>query len=170
MLTSKGLSLVELLVTISIISVILSVAMPSASRLREQQQLASVLSDLRGGLALTRQEAIRTGSSVSIAPSANHWQNGWRIFRDTDHDGIWDAGEHLLREVPALPDTLSLSSNTPLRRYIRYTPSGRATLVNGGYQMGTLSLCENTSTKGYQLRLNNAGRFSVNPVNGCESF
>jgi type IV fimbrial biogenesis protein FimT len=167
MLTSKGLSLVELLVTISIISVIISIATPGASRLREKQQLASTLSDLRGGLALTRQEAIRIGGSVSIAPLDNHWQYGWRIFHDANHDGIWDSEEHVLRQIPALPTALSLSGNAPLRRYIRYTPSGRATLVNGGYQMGTLLLCDNSSTTGYQLRLNNAGRFSVTPVIGC---
>ncbi len=170
MLTSKGLSLAELLVTLSIISILSLIAVPGASKLKQSQELASSLSTLRGSLAYARQEAIRTGNSVSIRPKENRWQNGWRVFLDTNHNGIWETQERVLRETASLSHGLSLTGNTPVQSYIRYTPSGRATLINGAYQMGTLALCQNDGSKGYKLRLNNAGRVSVVAVDECEAF
>lgn len=170
MLTSKGLSLVELLVTLSIISILSLIAIPGMGRLRQDQELSNYLSTLRGSLAYARQEAIRTGSSVSITPKQSRWQNVWQVFLDANHDGIVQAHERVLRDAAPVRNGLSLSGNTPVQSYIRYTPSGRATLVNGAYQMGTLALCQNDGGKGYKLRLNNAGRVSAIAVSGCEAF
>lgn len=168
--TSKGLSLVELLVTLSIISIVALIAVPGTSKLRREQQLAGSLSALRGSLAYARQEAIRTGGSVSMTPMRNQWHYGWRIFHDTNNDGIWQASERVLRELAPLGTGVSLTGNTPVQSYIRYTPSGRASLTSGAYQMGTLALCPYDGGKGYQLRLNNAGRVSVVAVDECEAL
>lgn len=170
MLTAKGLTLVELLVTLSIISILSLIAVPGMGRLRQEQALSNSLSALRGSLAYARQEAIRTGSSVSITPKQSRWQNGWRVFRDTNHDGVLQAQEQVLRDAPAVSHGLSLTGNTPVKSYIRYTPSGRAVLVNGAYQMGTLALCQDAGRKGYKLRLNNAGRVSAAAVSECQAY
>lgn len=168
--TSKGLSLVELLVTLSIVSIVLLIAVPGMGWLRQGQELASSLSMLRGSLAYARQEAIRTGSSVSITPKQNRWRNGWQVFLDTNHDGILQEHERVLRDAPPVGLELSLTGNTPVQNYIRYTPSGRATLISGAYQMGTLALCHGDDGKGYMLRINNAGRVSAVAVSDCEAF
>ncbi|MGE6372722.1 GspH/FimT family pseudopilin [Stutzerimonas stutzeri] len=170
MLTSKGLSLAELLVTLSMISILSMIAVPGMGRLRQDQELSNSLSALRGALAYARQEAIRTGGSVSITPKQRRWQNGWRVFLDSNHDGILQAQERVLRDAAPVGNGLSLTGNTPVQSYIRYTPSGRATLINGAYQMGTLALCQNDGSRGYKLRLNNAGRVSVVAVDECEAF
>jgi type IV fimbrial biogenesis protein FimT len=170
MLTSKGFSLTELLITLLIIIILSLVAVPGMGRLRQDQELANTLSALRGNLALARQEAIRTGTSVSITPKENRWQNGWIVFLDGNHDGILQAQERVLRDSGPIGRGMSLTGNTPVRSYIRYTPSGRAALTNGAYQMGTLALCLLDGSKGYKLSLNNAGRVSTVAVSECKAL
>ncbi|EIK53553.1 type-4 fimbrial pilin related signal peptide protein [Stutzerimonas stutzeri TS44] len=170
MLIPKGFSLAELLVTLSIISILSLIAVPGIGKLRQDQALTNSLSALRGSLAYARQESIRTSSSVSIKPKQNRWQNGWQVFLDANHDGILQTQERVLRDAPPVGHGLSLTGNTPLQDYIRYTPNGRATLASGAYQMGALALCQDDGDKGYKLRINNAGRVSAIAVSDCEAF
>lgn len=166
--TSKGLSLIELLITLLVMSVALLIAVPSFATLIRAQQLDAALTWVQTSLALTRQEAIRSGISASMVKSGAEWEQGWKIFLDANGDGQLSGTETLIKEHDGLSAGLELRGNTPVSSYIRYTPNGRATMVNGAYQMGTLRLCQaNNGGAGYQLRLNAGGRFAVSRITDC---
>ena len=57
----RGLSLVELLTALVILSVLISLAAPSFSRILTEQRLRQVSNELRISMVTTRAEAIKRG-------------------------------------------------------------------------------------------------------------
>lgn len=81
--TCNGFTLLELLVTITILSVLSAVAVPSLSSFVANQRIKSVSYDMVSTLVGARSEAIKRNASVIVAPvtvsSVTNWQNGWTI-------------------------------------------------------------------------------------------
>lgn len=107
---SSGLTLIELLVTISILGILLSVAVPSFTSTMVRYQMDSVASDLAAFAAMARSEAVSRSSRVVVCKSANpnaadnalacggNWTDGWIMFEDVDNattgagDGDFTSG------------------------------------------------------------------------------
>lgn len=79
----SGFTLVELLVTLMVLGIVATIAVPSFSWVIQSNQLTVTANDLIGALNLARSEAIRRGSSVSVVP-AGSFTDGYQI---TDADG-----------------------------------------------------------------------------------
>ena len=75
----RGLSLVELLVGLVVLSVLVSVAAPSFSRMVAEQRLRQVGSELRISLATARSEAVKRNEAVSLIKQGSDWSTGWCI-------------------------------------------------------------------------------------------
>lgn len=154
----KGFTIIEALIAVTIFGILISFAAPSFAQLWRSQQLDSSTQTMLRSLVLARHEAIKRGRTLTIATQEGDWSNGWFLFQDDNDNGRYDPNELLLRSFPAIAGSTSLTGNTHVSRYIRYTPSGRATLLNGGYQMGTLTVCHKDHARGNALVINNGGR------------
>ena len=75
----RGLSLVELLVGLVVLSVLVSLAAPSFSRIVAEQRLRQVGSALRISLATARSEAVKRNEAVSLIKQGSDWSTGWCI-------------------------------------------------------------------------------------------
>lgn len=75
----RGFTLVELLVTISIAAVLLTLAVPSFSTLILNQQVRVSAGDLQTSLFFARSEAIKRAADVSVVPAGGDWKNGWSV-------------------------------------------------------------------------------------------
>ena len=51
----------------------------------------------------------------------------------------------MLRSGDGVASGVRISGNTPVSRYVRYTPSGEAKMQNGAFQAGTITLCHSDS-------------------------
>jgi type IV fimbrial biogenesis protein FimT len=97
----SGLSLVEILVTLSIIAVLVSVAAPNLQSLMEKNKVHAVMDEFANSLYRVRSEAAKRGFHVSLCASnaaqtacdttASDFSNGWIIFTDYDADGLLGA-------------------------------------------------------------------------------
>ena len=80
----RGLSLVELLVGLVVLSVLVSVAAPSFSTMVAEQRLRQVGSELRISLATARSEAVKRNESVSLIKQGSDWSTGWCVEAGSD--------------------------------------------------------------------------------------
>lgn len=79
----KGLSLVELLAALVVVSVLVSLAAPSFSQMMAEQRLRQVASELRVSLAAARSEAVKRNELVSLVKQGDAWSRGWCVETGT---------------------------------------------------------------------------------------
>jgi type IV fimbrial biogenesis protein FimT len=91
-----GLTLVELLVTIAIVSILLTIGVPSFKSLLRSSDMYSNTSDMVTAFNYARISAVKNGTSVQISPQdLASWDSGLVVWLDSDDDDIWDDGEEL---------------------------------------------------------------------------
>ena len=104
----KGLTLIELMITLAIAGVLIASAAPSMREFIQNNRSATQTNELQTALSFTRSEAIKQGMSISICKSddgagcGGNWQDGWVVFVDDDSDGDLDGDEEILRVHGAL--------------------------------------------------------------------
>jgi prepilin-type N-terminal cleavage/methylation domain-containing protein len=113
-LGSIGFTLVELIVTITIVGILAALAAPAITTLIANQRLSSQANDLLSDLTFSRSEAIKRASGttgVTICKTADPnaatpdcnttaataWTAGRIVFIDNNADGVRDAGDEILR-------------------------------------------------------------------------
>ena len=102
----RGISLVELMVTISILALTLTLGIPSFTGSRGSMQRNQAMLDLSDAFTLARSEVARRGVSVRVCASGDglacsnddppEWDNGWIVFTDVDEDGALDVGTDVM--------------------------------------------------------------------------
>jgi len=98
--TSDGFTLIEVMVTVAVASILLSIAIPSFSKMIERNRISSATNEFMAALMLTRSEAVTRTIPTSICVSdtgtacndaLNNYAEGWVIFSDCNSDGKFDA-------------------------------------------------------------------------------
>lgn len=87
---SKGFTLLELIVTLAVAAIVLSMAIPSFTSSILNNNSIALGTEFNSALQFARSEAIKRSSRVSICPSANgetclsasDWAKGWMVFVD----------------------------------------------------------------------------------------
>jgi type IV fimbrial biogenesis protein FimT len=142
---SEGVTLIELVVTISISAILLSIAIPSFSSVIRSTRLTTYANELVASLNLARSEAVKRGVQISIRRKGStnqNWDSGWDIFTDLDGDGVLDAVDTLLKTYPALTNGFTLRTGTAAyQTFVAYLPSGLSLSSSGD----TFRLCATSS-------------------------
>ncbi|BEP61695.1 GspH/FimT family pseudopilin [Variovorax sp. V213] len=85
---TRGFTLVELMVTIVVLVILMSVAVPSFDNIRLSSRLNSYSTDLVAGSQVARSEAIKRNAQVRLCVSSNgtscattgQWETGWIVI------------------------------------------------------------------------------------------
>lgn len=103
---SAGFTLVEMMAVVSIMAIMLAFAVPGMRDLLEAQRLRSVTFDLVADLTLARNEALKRGAGVTVAPLGDgDWSGGWRVSLDADGSVLRErtpgGGDLTVSDAPA---------------------------------------------------------------------
>ena len=95
----EGFSLTELMMVICVLALISAIATPSLLSWRSSAKLRGAVSNLKGDMELARLKAIQVNDTVFV----HFTENGYKVFKDDDGSGEYDAGEALYgaRTLPA---------------------------------------------------------------------
>lgn len=81
----NGFTLVELMVTLVVLSVFLGLAVPSFRGLLDAQRLKAMAYDMVADLSLARSEALKRGSDITLTPQqTGDWTAGWTLTVGTE--------------------------------------------------------------------------------------
>ena len=104
---SRGYSLLELLMTVALAALILTLGLPSLSAVSARQKQSAEIDALFHAVHLARKESIMRKKVVSLCPTfdantctpGRDWSGGFLMFENTDRDEPpeVDAGEPILR-------------------------------------------------------------------------
>jgi type IV fimbrial biogenesis protein FimT len=117
--TTRGFSVLELMVVLAIAAIVLSVAAPSFGEFRRNSRLTSYGNDFLAAAQVARGEAIKRQVPVVVCPTAdpndanagcsNGAFNGWIVFQDTNNDCLRNGGEPLLKAGGPIDTTVASS-------------------------------------------------------------
>lgn len=136
----SGVTLIELMVTVSIMAILLAVVAPNLRTFLTQSGTSGLSADFMSTLNFARSESVTRGVSIiicrrssgtSCASGTGSWSNGWVIFADKNANGANDSGETLrvhqeLSTGYSAYATDPANSSTP-RSTVVYARNGTAT-------------------------------------------
>lgn len=150
---SAGFTLMELMITLALAAVILSIGAPSFTEFRRNNRLTSVGNDFLGAVQTARSEAIKRQVPVAVCASANPGDaaatcsggafTGWIVFADPDNNCDRDAGNPVLEPVLRVGDTID-PSLTPASTgsCVSFAPTGFSQVIGGGPMATNTLFCD----------------------------
>lgn len=157
---NTGYTLIELMMTVFIAAIVLSLGVPAFTDTLRNNRLTTQSNDLVTALNLARAEAVKRRANVTVCPSSDQstctgsaWQDGW-IVRD-------DGSGNVIHYFPAMKGATTVASTAATVSY-----SQRGFLSNGNPV--TMTLCAGSGESGRQITLTGTGRpSSVTPHPVC---
>ena len=146
----KGITAVELMVTLSIATVVIALSAPSLQQISLSAKLSSTANAIHHGLNQARTMAIQKNTPVTICSGTpmlgcqsnkqTNWSLGFFAFTDKNQDGILDTAERVLfTHTPS--GGLVITGNTPMNKPIIFQPLGFAEQPGGAFSAGRVRVC-----------------------------
>jgi len=156
---SLGLTLTELLVSLSVTSIVTYAALNLLPQLIHANRMAGEVNRFVGTLQLARSEAVKQGRRLVLCPQtkeltcgrAADWENGWLLFASDDRER--EADEPLILAAAPLATFIRMRSGNQRKRVV-YQPDGSSGGTNSSF-----TFCDRRGlAKPRVICLSNSGR------------
>lgn len=150
--TSRGFTVIELMVTLAIVAILLLVATPSMISYKRNSELTSATNTLFAAINTARGEAMKRGMYAMVVPTGNgtDWSTGWVVFIDNDRSKTFNSStDQIILTQGAMPNYITVTGNgsadgTGTAPYIMFDASGYSTQkLNAGFSALTLQVVRN---------------------------
>ncbi|MET3916429.1 type IV fimbrial biogenesis protein FimT [Variovorax sp. OAS795] len=152
---ARGFTLIELMVTIVVLVVLITVAVPSFDNIRLSSRLTSYATDLVSGSQLARTEAIKRNAVVRLCVSSDgtscattgQWETGWIVI---------SADGTVIQKQPAAAGGFQIRDSGSLSALL-YDPTGV------GASAANFTICRATPVGSQErvVKVSATGRSSV---------
>jgi type IV fimbrial biogenesis protein FimT len=155
----RGFTIPELVITLGIVAIILTTAVPSVNNTIKDNRLATRVNDVITDIHFARSEAAKRDVRVILCrskyPNAGTpqcstdsqteytWSWGYLIFADDGNaaNSVYDAGSDvLLRRGQPAPSGVTLRTSSAWNKNLEFNPNGS---TNEGGVTAIMSLCDN---------------------------
>lgn len=151
--TQSGFTLYELLITLLVIGVMLSLGAPNLQTITRNNRVVTIANDLHASFLLARSEAARSRTNVTICGSLDPmsataacdgtFEDGWIVFSDVDGNTERAATEGIIRAFPAVDDTIGISANGNADYFsFASTGIGRGDVAGAGTALVSAAICD----------------------------
>lgn len=128
---ARAFSLYDALVTLTVVSTVTTIAVPSFLQLISSQRMSGAVNSLVTALNLTRSETIKRGERAVLCPSSDGrtcrnntvWEEGYLLYIDRNGNHEFDTDETAVRMFDA---TEGLQIRSVHRNQVTYLPNGMA--------------------------------------------
>jgi type IV fimbrial biogenesis protein FimT len=152
-----GLTLVELMVTLAVVSTLLAVGIPQFKNTTANSRLTSGINTLSGDFSFARTEAIKRGVpvTVTITGGGSDWAtNGWTVA----------AGAINLRVSPELATSNTIVTVPANTTSVTFNPDGRSAATVAV----AFTLCDDRGgNSGKRITLNSTGQTFLDINQDC---
>ena len=136
--SQNGLTLAELVVTLSVMSILTVSGIGSLQHFIQENRMAAEINQFVTVLHLARNEAVKQGQRMLLCPSSDghncgyskDWVSGWLLFASEDREH--DNDEALLQAGSPISAGIRMSSSN-YRKRIVYQPDGRSPGTNTSF-------------------------------------
>jgi type IV fimbrial biogenesis protein FimT len=155
---AQGFTIVELLITVTVLGILAAVALPSLGNFVRDQRVKTAISDVYASFIYARSEAIKRSADVQVVPNGTDWAAGWTVK---------DSGGASLKVQGAISGVaISGEAGT-----ITYRRDGRLSAAIATF---VLSSPDSSSVTARCLRIDPSGRPNIkvdsngDPTDGCQ--
>ncbi len=149
-----GFTLIELMVTLAVAAIMMTMAVPSFTSMTKNNRLTTQTNQLVTALNLARSEAINRRATIDVialdaSNSSNEWGKGWKVVIN---------GGATLKIFQSLEGGSTLDSANSVST-IQYLASGRTSVTD------TFTMCDDrVAETGRQISILTTGRVSTTTV------
>lgn len=158
----SGFTVIELMVTLAVAAILLTVAVPSFEAVINSNRLSAASNELMAALQTARMEAIRSNHRTILCLSAapdnaaspscsSGSATGWIVFRDDNSNGSPSAAE--LIRATTTPQRVQMLSSSAFGSKVTFRADGMARDASGNLLKGTMQFCMPTGRPAQNLRL-----------------
>ena len=164
MIKLKGFTLVELLATLAVVGITLSVALPSYSSMIGNTKSDITVDAFLTLFSLARSRAVLSDQIVTICPTddfincSGDWRHALMIFTDKDNSKSISGSDRLIQTYNAQDNGIKLEIHPSRKNYFQYSETG---LSHG--TPGNIVFCSNTGNIKFarQIVISFTGRIRV---------
>jgi type IV fimbrial biogenesis protein FimT len=126
----RGFTLLELMMTITVLGILLGLAVPTFREFTRNNNVTTAQNDLVTALNVARSEALRRNRPVSVCASvdgatcgdATNWNDGWIAFTDRGTPGTVDADDTTLQTWQTSNANVLFAAGGSA--FVQYLPNG----------------------------------------------
>jgi len=165
---SHGLTLLELLITITILCIVLTIGIPSFTKQISETRTKTATLALLEAIETTRSIAVSLDKRTILIATNKKWHQGWTLFVDNNADGTLDQGDEIIQVREEL-DAVMTTASSPMNSYIAFVGTGEGRqLVTNGFLSGNIKICPKIKGEGYSLILSKGGRTRLNKLTNAD--
>lgn len=153
----RGVTLIELLITLVVGTILLTIAVPTMTNLVHSNRITSATNDFIGALGKVRDEALKGQAAIcksgggTTCVTTGGWESGWIVFADVDANAhlnnTMTASDIVLQTYESLPTGVNVTTTSNIIVFDRQGSRGAATIAfcnSRAKQRNTIGLTNST--------------------------
>lgn len=163
MKTQNGFTLIELMITVSLLAVMITLGVPAFTATTQSNSVAAKSNTFLSAIKVARSEATKRRGAVIVCASENQtncnntngWTDGWIVYLDNDISSTFTVGDDIITSYD-LPTGFTVTRNNGGADQVIFSPTG----ISDSNVNQDFDFCITNATKGRNFIVERSGLVS----------